>query len=298
MECFSGISFVGIPFYTRARYRGMAQAVGSLRAAGILSKLESVDPDLIDLGDVECPVIEQDHGPRNLQNWEEFIQGTHSVRDKLSLRLDKSRLTFCLGGECAFILGTLASLKTFHKGTPGMVWMDAHGDFNTPETSSSGFIGGMPLALACGRGPKLSPEMEAFRPLLDEEQVVHIGSRSLDPGEDTALLSSVKVFPAKDIEKNGARDVARQTVQHLNDSCDWIIAHLDVDVFDPSIMPGVNFPEPGGLAGKDILEIFRALQSTGKLKVVDLTAYNPLGDKDGRGKSLLLDLAPKLVKLG
>src|SRR5712692_7193008 len=295
LECFLGISFVGIPFYTRARYWGMAKAVGSLRTAGILSKLESVDPDLIDLGDVECPVIDQDHGPRNLQNWEEFLQGTHRVRDKLSHGLDKSRLTFCLGGECTFIIGTLAGLKTVHKGTPGMVWMDAHGDFNTPETSPSGFIGGMPLALACGRGPQLSPEIEASRPLLDEAHVVHIGSRSLDPGEDKALLSSVKVFPAEDVKMYGARDVARQAARQLDDSSDWIIAHLDVDVFDPSIMPGVNFPEPGGLASHDILEIFRALQSTGKLKVVDLTAYNPLGDTANRGRSFLVDLATKLL---
>jgi arginase len=290
-----GVVFVGIPFYTLAKYRGMAEAVGSLRNAGILKRMKSADDDIIDLGDVNCPVIEKDHGPRNLYNFEEFLEGTRRVRERLSYGLDKSKLTFCLGGECAFIIGALTSLKTVHKGKPGMVWMDAHGDFNTPETSPSGFIGGMPLALACGRGPKLSPEIEASRPLLNEEQVVHIGSRSLDPGEDDALLSSIKVFSAKDTQKKGVRDIARQTAQHLSDSSEWIIAHLDVDVFDPSIMPGVNFPEPGGLTRDDILEIFRALQSTGKLKVVDLTAYNPLGDRNNRGRSLLLDLAPKLV---
>jgi len=274
----------------------MAEAVGSLRTAGILSKLKIVDSDLIDLGDVNCPTIDEDHGPENLRNFEEFLEGTHRVRQKLSAGLDQSKLTFCLGGECAFIIGTLAALKTIYRGRPGMVWLDAHGDFNTPETSPSGFIGGMPLALACGRGPKLSPEVEAYRPLLSEERVVHVGSRSLDPGEDGALLSSVKVFTAKDVKKNGARDIARQTAQYLSDSCDWIVAHLDVDVFDPPIMPAVNFPEPGGLTGDDILEVFRALQSTGKLKVADLTAYNPLEDRDGRGKSMLLNLAPKLVK--
>jgi arginase len=290
-----GIVFVGIPFYTLAEYRGMAEAVGSLRQAGILNRLKSADSDIVDLGDVNCPVIDKDHGLKNLQNWEEFLEGTRNIKEKLSQGLDKSKLTFCLGGECAFIIGTLASLKTVHQGRPGMVWMDAHGDFNTPETSPSGFIGGMPLALACGRGPKLSPEIEASRPLMDEEGVVHIGSRSLDPGEDKALLSRVKVFPAEDVKMYGARDVARQAARQLDDSSDWIVAHLDVDVFDPSIMPGVNFPEPGGLASHDVLEIFRALQSTRKLKAIDLTAYNPRGDTTNRGKSFLVDLAPKLL---
>ena len=81
----------------------------------------------------------------------------------------------------------------------------------------------------------------------------------------------------------------------MDDSCDWIIAHLDVDVFDPSVMPSVDFPEPGGLTDHDILAVFRELHNTGKLKAVDLTAYNPRMDKDGQGRSFLLDLAPKLV---
>ncbi len=252
--------------------------------------------DVTDLGDVNCPAIERDHGPRNLHNFEEFLEGTRRVKDKLSKGLDGSKLTFCLGGECTFIVASLAGLKVVHKGRPGIVWLDAHGDFNTPETTPSGFIGGMCLALACGRGPKLSPDIEASRPLLDEERVVHIGSRALDPGEDEALLNSVKLFSAKEMRKKGAREVARQAGRHLADSSDWIIAHLDVDVLDPSIMPGVNFPEAGGLTDGDVLEVFHALHSTGKLKVVDLAAYNPAGDPKKQGQSLLLELAPRLFK--
>ncbi len=273
----------------------MGEAVKNLRNVGILQRLESVYGSLTDLGDVDCPAIERDHGPRNLHNIEEFLEGTRRVKDKLSKGLDGSKLTFCLGGECTFIVGSLAGLKTVHKGRPGIVWLDAHGDFNTPETTPSGFIGGMCLAVACGRGPKLSPDIEDSRPLLEEERVVHVGSRALDPGEDKALTSSVKVFPAQEVKKNPG-DIARQAARHLADSSDWIIAHLDVDVLDPSIMPGVNFPEAGGLTDGDVLEVFQALHSTGKLKVVDLTAYNPAGDPKKQGQSLLLDLAPRLIK--
>jgi len=210
-------------------------------------------------------------------------------------QIDPSTITFCLGGDCAFVPGSLAGLKTVYKGKPGMVWLDAHGDFNIPETSPSGFIGGMPLALACGRGPRLSEDIESQMPLLEEKRVVHIGSRSLDPGEDEAIRSSVKLFPAEQLKKRGSREVATKIGKFLSDSSDWIVAHLDVDVFDPSFMPGVDFPEPGGLTDHDVLEIFRALQSTGKLKVVDLAAYNPVLDKGNRGKSMVVDLAPRLV---
>jgi arginase len=273
----------------------MGEAVKSLREAGIVQRIRSVDNDLTDLGDVDCPSIRRDHGGRNLRNFEEFIEGTRRVKDKLAGRIDPSRTTFCLGGDCAFVPGSLAGLKTVYNGKPGMVWLDAHGDFNTPETSPTGFIGGMPLALACGRGPRLTEDIESQRPLLDEKQVVHVGSRSLDPGEDESLRSSVKLFPALELKKRGTREVALEISRFLNRSCDWIVAHLDVDVFDPSLMPGVDFPEAGGLFSQDVLEIFRALQSTGKLKVVDLTAYNQDLDKGNRGRSLLLDLAPRLV---
>ncbi len=290
-----GVVFAGIPFYTLAKYEGMAEAVSTLRTAGILDRLRSVDPQLLDLGDVVCPTISRDQGPDNLHNLESFIEGTRRVKEKLIQGADSSRLTFLLGGECAFIIGSLAALKTKFAGKPGVVWMDAHGDFNTPETSPSGFIGGMPLALACGRGPRLSPDIEAARPLLNEKQVVHVGSRSLDPGEDESLLSNVKVFSAKDVRKNGARNIAHQVADYLARSCDWIVLHLDADVLDPSVMPAADFPEPGGLMPNDVLEIAHSIRATGKLKVVDLTAYNPRRDPTGLGRRLILDLAPKLV---
>ncbi len=192
-------------------------------------------------------------------------------------------------------MGSVAGLKRVYGGKPGIVWMDAHGDFNTSETTPSGFIGGMPLAVACGRGPRLPEDFESAMPLLEEEKVVHVGSRSFDPGEDEALRSSVKVFDAGEVRKRGAREVVRQAARVLDGSSDWIIAHLDVDVLDPLIMPGVNFPESKGLTDSDVLRIFRELKSTGKLRVVDLTAYNPLMDEHGSGRSLLLDLSNKLV---
>jgi arginase len=162
----------------------MGDAVKSLREAGPVERIRLADNDLADLGDVDCPSIERDHGRRDLRNFEEFLEGTHRVKDKLSGRIDSSRITFCLGRDCAFVPGSLAGLKTVYKGKPAIVWLDAHGDFNTPETSSSGFIRGMPLALSCGRGPRLTENIEFRRPLLDEKQVIHVGSRYLDPGED------------------------------------------------------------------------------------------------------------------
>lgn len=295
MMFMEGITFVGIPFYSQAKYQGMGKAVESLRNAGIVQSLRTTHLSVSDIGDVECPPIPQDKGPRNLKNFEAFLEGTRRVKEKLSREAKKSSITFCLGGECTFIVGSIAALKTVYKGKPGLLWLDAHGDYNTPETTPSGFIGGMPLAMACGLGPKLSSDIENLRPLLEPERVVHVGSRALDPGEEEALRGSVTVYDAKTVKQQGAKQTARSAAKLLAESSDWIIAHLDVDVLDPSVIPGVNFPEPGGLSQNEVLDIFRGLQSTGKLRVVDLTAYNPARDVNSQARSVLLDLAPKLV---
>ncbi len=289
------ITFVGIPFYTLAEYRGMAAAVKTLRAAGIVQRLGNSRKHVNDIGDVECPTIKTDKGPANLKNFDSFLEGTLRVKDKLSRQASGTTLTFCQGGDCAFVIGSIAGLTTIYKGKPGMVWLDAHGDYNTPETTPSGFIGGMPLAIACGLGPKLPPGLEKQRPMLDPHNVVHVGSRSLDPGEEQNLRSQTTVYDAKTVKKQTMKQIARQTAKQLVDTSDWIIAHLDVDVLDPTIIPGVNFPEPQGLNQNDITTIFHELQNTGKLRVVDLTAYNPTRDPDNRARTVLLELAPKLV---
>ena len=201
-----GVTFVGIPFYTLAKYRAMGDAVPSLRKAGVVQRIKLADNDLIDLGDVDCPSIVRDHGRKNLRNFEEFSEGTCRVKDKLMGLVDLSRISFCLGGDCAFVPGSLAVLKNVYEGKPAMVWLDAHADFNIPETSPSGFIGGMPLAIACSRGPRLTSEIESRGPLLEEKRVVHVGSRSLGPGEDEALRSSVKLFFPPKSSRNKVRE--------------------------------------------------------------------------------------------
>ncbi len=114
-----GLTFVGISFYSLARYRGMGEAVENLRKAGIPQRLGAADGNLSDLGDVNCPAVDQDHGPKNLQNFDEFLAGARRVKDKLSHGIDPSTLTFCPGGECTFIVGSLAGLKTVYRGKPG-----------------------------------------------------------------------------------------------------------------------------------------------------------------------------------
>ena len=171
-----------------------------------------------------------------------------------------------------------------------MLWMDAHGDFITPETSPSGYVGGMCLAMATGRVPDTGATAA-----LSEERLVHVGSRALDAKESLALrASAAKLYTTGDVKK-GATEVAREASRHLEGSADWIACHLDLDVLDPSIIPAVNYPTPGGLTLEEAAALIGALQKTGKLRVLELAAYNSEKDEDGSTAMKIVEFCAKVL---
>jgi arginase len=286
---------MGLPFYSLSKYRGIGKAVAALRSAGIAETLAKSATHFTDLGDLQLTTISEDRGPRNLKNFPQFLHDMDAAQEMAS-RVHPDDFVFCLGGECILAIGTLAGFKSKFKGKPGMLWIDAHGDFNTPETTASGFLGGMPLAFACGRGPKLNQNIEDARPLLEEENVVHLASRALDPLESEAISSSpMKLYPASTLHREGVSKIAAQAAVYLSHQSDWITCHLDVDSIDPTIIPAVNYPEPSGLTLQEVKSVVRVLRKTGKLKVFNLAAYNPTLDSDHGSAQKLVSLVAELM---
>ncbi len=244
---------------------------------------------LLDEGDIELTPLTVDSFEDNAKNFNHFKEATSKIQEKIG-HLTTDRV-FLAGGECSCAVGNLAGLSHVFEGKPGMLWMDAHGDFNTPESSPSGYIGGMCLAMACGRGPKLGEGVEKSRPLLAEESLVHVGSRALDQSEVLAFNSSpAKLFTAQHVKAKGAVDVAEEAARHLANRSDWIVCHLDVDVVDPSIIPAVNYPTPGGLTVDEVVVLIAALRKTEKLKAVELATYNAAFDSDKSAARAVVDL--------
>ena len=269
-------ALVGIPLYTLARYSGMGEAPAALRRAGVVSAIGGAK----DNGDIDIPILKKDTSDGSTMNFPHFEQSSARIYERMK-EVNADRI-FVIGGECSLAPGAFAGLSEVYSGRAGMVWLDAHGDFNTPETSPSGYIGGMCLAMACGRGPPLSLESEQRSHPLAEERLVHAGSRALDPPEILAFNSSpAKLFTAQQIKKSGASEVADEAARHLANRSDWIVCHLDVDVVDPSLIPAVNYPTTGGLTIEEATTVIRALYKTEKMKVLEVTAYNPALDRDG-----------------
>ncbi|MDA4124445.1 MAG: arginase family protein [Thaumarchaeota archaeon] len=279
-------SILGIPLYTFSKHSGMGASPGALRSAGLLTAVRGA---VLDEGDLAIAPLKVDLEEGHVKNFGYFKDATARICEAFS-RLRTERVIL-IGDECSGTVGSVAGLKDVFAGKPGMLWMDAHGDFNTPESSPSGYIGGMCLAMACGRGPKLGDEVETARPLLAQERLVHVGSRALDEPEVLAFNSSpAKLFTAQQVRTTGARDVAEEAARHLANRSDWIICHLDVDVIDPSIVPAVSYPTPNGLTPDEVVAIISALDKTEKLKVIEIAAYNASLDRDRSSAHAVVDL--------
>ena len=278
-------ALIGVPLYTLAGYRGMGEAPAALRKAGLRQELHGV----ADMGDIELPSLKKDVTEEKVKNLLNFKDATTKIYN--AAKSVQAENVFVLGGECSFSVGALAGLSEVFSGKPGMLWMDAHGDFNTPETSPSGYIGGMCLAMACGRSPGLGLRMGGRGYSLGEERLVLLGSRALDPPEVSVLSASpAKLYTAQQVKKTGVADVAEEAARHLSNRSDWIVCHLDVDVIDPELIPSVNYPTPGGLTIEETTKIVRTLIKTGKMRVLELAAYNAAKDRRGSSARRIVDL--------
>jgi arginase len=184
-------------------------------------------------------------------------------------------LVVVLAGNCNSCLGTLAALEH-----PGIIWFDAHGDFNTPETTISGALEGMSLAIATGH---CHPELMS-QPV-PEENVVLAATRSLDPLEEARLRAS-KI-------KLASLDELPEVVDALARRVTNIYLHLDLDVLDPSISPGVNFSAPGGIFADQLFDAVKQVMATGKLRAAAIVNFNPDRDHDNR----TLRIAERLVAI-
>jgi len=278
-------ALLGAPLYTLSRYRGVSNAPGALREAGLAGALGSHT----DLGDVEIPPLKRDLTEGKAKNFTHFRDATSRIY-RATKTLKEGPLLI-LGGECSETVGAMAGLTEVHGGKLGMLWLDAHGDFNVPDTSPSGYIGGMCLAMACGMAPGLDLGIGQAPPPLAGERLVHVGSRALDPPEVAAFNSSpAKLFTAQQVKKTGAAEVAEEAARHLDNRSDWIGCHLDVDVVDPELIPSVSYPTPGGLTTEETSTIVGKLLGTGKLRVIELAAYNPSKDRRAASARKIIEI--------
>ena len=187
-----------------------------------------------------------------------------------------------VAGDCCASIGVLAGLQQAGL-TPTLIWFDAHGDFNTWETSPSGFLGGMPLAMAVGLGEQTMLAGLGLQPI-SPAKVILTDGRDLDPGERTL------------VEESGITHLPNITdllTYSLPDGPLYI--HFDTDIVDPAEVPAMNYPAPGGPSSETVRQVFRYLANTGNVAAVSLSSWNPDLDKNGRSRTICMDLLNELL---
>lgn len=187
-----------------------------------------------------------------------------------------------VAGDCVTSLGVLAGLQRAGMG-PALLWFDGHGDFNTWQTTPSGFLGGMPLAMAVGRGEQTIVDGVGLDPIR-EEKVILTDARDLDPGEQEALQeSAVQHLP----------EVEALLEMALPDGPLYV--HFDCDVLDPAEVPAVHYPAPGGPSVETLRRVFRRVAETGRVAAVSLSSWAPELDEDGRSQAVVMALLQELI---
>ena len=286
----SRIGVIGIPYNTGSKGLSVEKGAEALRNAGIVDALRRFS-EVVDFGDIRVNLPAPDWSDPKLLNPDQVEVLCRALADKVKAILDASYLPFIVGGDDSVLMGVIEGLRRSLGPKIGMVYMDAHGDFNTPETTPSGIIGGMDVAIVAGRGPKKLAVMFGHSPLLPEENIVLYGVRDLDPLEAKALAESkVRVYTREKIKAQGAEEAAEEILRYLESKCGCLYLHIDLDVLDMSVFSAQGLPVPDGLSKEEFQSTLKVLVTSGKLCGVALMVFDAAKDANGSQARRIVEL--------
>ena len=275
------VSIIGAPLDLGQTRRGVDMGPSAIRYAGLEERLTEIGLAVSDRGNVVTPVPEAlalaDERARYLP---EILESCAELAALVEGTVREGARPVVLGGDHAIAIGTLAGLAAAAGQPGGAIWIDAHADINTPETSPSGNVHGMPLAAALGREPQWFAHDRLTLPALDPSRVALVGIRSLDPGERAFLREAgIRVFTMSDIDRIGIERAMREALDRVAGP-GFVHVSLDLDSLDPEVAPGVGTPVPGGLTYREAhlaCELISEFGIVGSLEVVEA---NPILDRE------------------
>jgi arginase len=274
------LAIIGAPLDLGAGRRGVDMGPSAIRYAGLEARLAELGLEAEDHGNVELVVPEEiAEGDPHARFLAEIKAACEDVAERVKAAREQGQTPLVLGGDHSVALGTLGGLASVH-GTGGVLWIDAHADINTPETSPSGNVHGMPLAAALGLAGEAF-ESEAWPlPALDARRVALLGLRQADTGERKLLREAgVRVFTMSEIDRIGVERAMREALDHVAGG-GFVHVSLDMDALDPEVAPGVGTPVRGGLTYREAhlaLELVAESGVAGSLEVVEV---NPILDRE------------------
>ena len=286
------IDIIGVPIDLGADRRGVDMGPSAIRYSHLQKKLEDIGHTVNDEGNIEVPIAEMCRvtNPK-LKYLDCIIPMSRRVAGAVATSVQAGHFPLILGGDHSLSIGSVRGAARNRK--IGVIWIDAHGDFNTAETTPSGNIHGMSLAILAGLGDKSLVQLwDEPIPVIDPKNIAVIGARDLDMGEkDNLRKAGSLVMGMEQIDRYGMVNAVEKAIERVSKDVDGIFVSLDLDALDPEHAPGVGTPVPAGLTQREAHLACEMIGETGKLIGMDLVEVNPILDIQNRTALLAVDFA-------
>jgi len=267
----------------------------AIRIAGLNEHLRDLGYKVIDDGDIAIKNIEElKVGDSRARYLAEIARASRLLSRKIERTLERHQFPLVLGGDHSIAIGTISGIGSYSRHTGkrlGVLWIDAHGDLNTPDTSPSGNIHGMPLATVLGYGPPELTGIGGAAPKVDPANVALVGIRSLDEGEKRRLKElGVQVYTMSDIDRHGVHRIMKKALARVTDGADYVHVSFDLDAVDPTIAPGVGTPVKGGLDYREAHLIMELVADAGIMTSLEIVEVNPILDDRNTSAAFAVEL--------
>ncbi len=290
------IRVLGVPLDMGASRRGVDMGPSAMRVAGLESRLEALGHEVKDAGNVRVEIAEtQKLGEENARFLKPIAETCTRTAEAVVKALEDGQTPLVLGGDHSLATGSVSGVAEFYRRKNqkiGLLWMDAHSDINTPETSPSGNVHGMPLAALLGMEPKRLSGIFNFAPKVDPQNAILIGVRDIDTAErENIRKSGIHVYTMRDIDERGLRVVMEEAVHAASDGTAGFHVSLDMDWIDPEDAPGVGTPVRGGATYREAHLAMEIIADSGKMVSFEIVEVNPVIDEHNRTADLAVELA-------
>lgn len=284
---------IGVPVDLGAGRRGVDMGPSAIRYAGLCERIEALGHRLRDTGNIVVPLAEQCARPttgEKLRYLEPLVEINRLLAQHTTDIISEGGFPLILGGDHSISIGSVGGVA--RKRRIGVIWIDAHADFNTPETTPSGNIHGMSLAALTGHGHSALTQLLGSDPAIRASDVALVGARDIDATEREALRhSGIRVFTMHDIDRRGLASVMDEVITRVSAHTEGIHLSLDLDALDPKEAPGVGTPVLGGLSYREAHLAMEMVSESQRLVSMDLVEVNPILDRSNITAELAVEFA-------
>lgn len=289
------VRIIGVPMDLGQSRRGVDMGPSALRGAGLQTRIRQLGLTVEDIGNLEVKQPEEmPVGEKRAKYLQEIAETCKELAATVEKSLGEGFLPLVLGGDHSIAAGVAAGVAAHYrkeKKQIGYIWLDAHGDMNTPESSPSGNVHGMPLAAIMGYGPAELVELLGFKPKAEPGNIVIVGARALDAQERKIVKKSgIHVFTMRDIDERGMREVMSDALKYAMDDTAGVAVSLDMDFVDPSDAPGVGTPVRGGVTYREAHLAMEMIADTEAMVSMEVVEINPILDEHNRTALLGVEL--------